>query len=155
MMSVVTTLRRATSTDASLMARVAQHAYAPYLERMNGQRPGPMDANYDALVAEAEAWVAQVEAEVVGFLILVAESNGLLVDNVAVVPSHQGSGVGRLLLSLAEAQAGAAGCDRIRLYTHETMVENQRLYERNGYVETHRDDEQGFGRVFYLKTLSG
>ena len=150
------TLRRATSTDVLLMARVAQQAYAPYLERMNGQRPGPMDANYDALVAEAkaEAWVVEVEGEVVGFLILVAESNGMLLDNVAVLPSHQGLGAGRLLLSLAENQTRAAGFDHVRLYTHETMVENQQLYERNGYVETHREAEYGFGRVFYVKSLS-
>lgn len=135
------------------MARVAQHAYAPYLERMNGQRPGPMDANYDALVAEAEAWVAEVEGEVVGFLILIAESNGMLLDNVAVLPSHQGLGAGRLLLSLTETQTRARGFNHIRLYTHQTMVENQRLYERNGYVETHREAEHGFGRVFYVKSL--
>ena len=151
----VPTLRQATSTDASLIARVAQHAYAPYVERMHGQRPGPMDVNYDELVAQAEAWVAEVEGEVVGYLILVAESNGMLLENVAVLPTHQGSGVGRLLLTLAETQARAAGCDHIRLYTHETMVENQRLYERNGYVETHREAEDGFGRVFYVKSLSG
>lgn len=136
------------------MARVAQQSYAPYGERMNGQRPGPMDANYDALVAEAEAWVAEVEGEVVGLLILVAESNGMLLDNVAVLPSHQGLGAGRLLLSLAEDRTRAAGFDHLRLYTHETMVENQQLYERDGYVETHREVEHGFGRVFYVKSLS-
>lgn len=137
------------------MARVAQHAYARYLERMNDQRPAPMDANYDALVAEADAWVAEVEGQVVGFLILIVDSNGMLLDNVAVLPSHQGYGTGRLLMSLAETEARAAGCDHIRLYTNETMVENQRLYERNGYVETHREAEHGFARVFYVKSLSG
>ena len=33
------------------------------------------------------------------------------------------------------------------------MVENQRLYERIGYVETHRAKEHGFARVFYEKVL--
>lgn len=33
------------------------------------------------------------------------------------------------------------------------MVENQRLYERHGYVETHQADEHGFGRGFYAKDL--
>jgi hypothetical protein len=35
------------------------------------------------------------------------------------------------------------------------MVENQRLSERNGYVETHRADEHGLGRIFYDKALAG
>lgn len=34
------------------------------------------------------------------------------------------------------------------------MVENQRLYERNGYVETHQAYEHGFSRVFYDKALA-
>jgi hypothetical protein len=33
------------------------------------------------------------------------------------------------------------------------MVENQQLYERNGFVETHRESEHGFARVFYEKPL--
>ena len=73
--------------------------------------------------------------------------------NVAVLPSHHGQGVGRALLELAERRTRAAGHTRIRLYTHVTMVENQRLYERIGYVETHRTTEHGFTRVFYKMTL--
>src|SRR6476469_3990695 len=43
-------VRRATPADATSMARVAQAAYSPYLERMGGQRPGPLDADYAAAV---------------------------------------------------------------------------------------------------------
>ena len=148
-------IRRASSDDASSIADIAQEAYAPYLERMHGQRPGPMDADYESLVATSEAWVAEEDGEIVGFLVLTGESDALLLEGVAVLPSYQGLGVGRRLLELAETEARAAGYDRIRLYTHETMVENQRLYERNGYVETHRATEHGFGRVFYVKSMDG
>jgi ribosomal protein S18 acetylase RimI-like enzyme len=61
--------------------------------------------------------------------------------------------VGHALLSLAEVEARAAGLDRIRLYTNEAMHENQRLYERIGYVETRRAQQDGFTRVFYEKAL--
>ena len=47
----------------------------------------------------------------------------------------------------------AFGRTGIRLYTHVTMVENQALYERIGYVETGRTTEHGFTRVFYEKRL--
>ena len=135
------------------MRRVAEQAYTPYLSRMSGRRPGPLDADYAAAVADSEAWVAESDGEVVGFLILVGEADGMLLENVAVLPSHHGQGVGRALLVLAEDRAVAAGHARIRLYTHETMVENQQLYERNGYVETHRGGEHGLTRVFYDKKL--
>ena len=49
--------------------------------------------------------------------------------------------------------ARAVGHDRVRLYTHVSMVENQRLYERLGYVETRRGHEDGLARVFYEKPL--
>jgi hypothetical protein len=43
---------------------------------------------------------------------------------------------------------------RVRLYTNALMVENQRLYESLGYVETGRSHEHGHDRVFYAKLLS-
>ncbi len=147
-------LRRATAADASRMQYVAEQAYSPYLPRMGGLRPGPMDTDYLAAVADSEAWVAESDGEVVGFLILVGEDDGMLLENVAVLPSHHGRGIGRELLTLAEDRAVAAGHARIRLYTHESMVENQRLYERNGYVETHRGGEHGLIRVFFEKRLT-
>lgn len=92
-------------------------------------------------------------AEVIGFLALVHEEDSMLLNGVAVLPSRQGLGAGRLLLTLAETRASAAGYQRIRLYTDEAMVENQRLYERIGYAETHRASEDGLQRIFYAKTL--
>jgi ribosomal protein S18 acetylase RimI-like enzyme len=149
----VVRLRRATDADAEAMADVAERAYTPYLERMQGQRPGPMVEDYAGLVAGAEAWVADDDGAVVGFLVLVDEPGAMLLEGVAVLPEQQGRGIGRDLLVLAEERARAAGHTRIRLYTHRTMVENQRLYERVGYVETHRAQVDGFGRVFFTKEL--
>lgn len=137
------------------MQGIAERAYAPYVERMGGRRPGPMDADYASLVTEAETWVAEDDGEIIGLLVLVHEADGMLLDGVAVLPSSQGLGTGRALLTLAEERARAAGHRRIRLYTHVTMVENQRLYERMGYVETRRSEEHGFARVFYEKRLPG
>jgi ribosomal protein S18 acetylase RimI-like enzyme len=149
----VLTLRRATAGDVPQIRTIAELAYTPYLARMEGQRPGPLDADYAAAVTDSEAWVAESDGEVVGFLLLVSEDDGMRLENVAVVPSHHGRGVGRALLVLAEERTAAAGHTRIRLYTHETMVENQQLYERNGYTETQRAGEPGLVRVFYEKRL--
>ena len=147
-------IRRATAADAPAMSRVAVLAYAPYVDRMGGQRPAPMDEAYGAVVDDAEAWVVETEGAVIGFLVLVAEDDAMLLDNLAVLPSHQGRGAGRALLSLADERARAGGYDRISLYTNEAMVENQELYVRIGYVETRRATEHGFARVFYEKALA-
>lgn len=150
----MTTLRRAGADDLAAVERVAVAAYTPYLSRMAGQRPGPLDADYAAALAREEVWVAIDDADaVVGFVVLVPECSTLLLDNVAVLPSHHGRGIGRALLTLVEERALAHGCGRVRLYTHVSMVENQRLYERTGYVETHHADDGGLARVFYAKDL--
>ncbi|CAM3537822.1 GNAT family N-acetyltransferase [Nocardioides zeicaulis] len=149
----MTTLRRAHADDVAAVERVALAAYTPYLPRMDGQRPGPLDADYARAVADDETWVALEGDEVVGYLVLVPEGTTLLLDNVAVLPSHHGRGVGRALLALAEERADAHGCSRVRLYTHASMVENQRLYEHLGYVETHRATDAGLARVFYAKDV--
>jgi ribosomal protein S18 acetylase RimI-like enzyme len=146
-------LRRATEADGPVLGGIAEAAYSPYLERMGGLRPGPMDTDYAAAAAETEAWVALLDGDVVGFVLLVGEVDHVLLENVAVVPEHHGRGVGRMLLELAEHRTAELGLDRVRLYTHVTMVENQALYERVGYVETARTTEHGFTRVFYEKRL--
>ena len=150
----MTELRRADAADVPALQRIASAAYSPFLPRMGGQRPGPLDADYAAVVEECETWVACEDGTPVGYLALAGDAPGVLVlDNVAVLPSHHGRGIGRRLLELAEARASARGCARLRLFTHVTMVENQELYERIGYVETHRATDDGVTRVFYEKVL--
>jgi ribosomal protein S18 acetylase RimI-like enzyme len=146
--------RRARVDDARPVAALAIAAYEGYLPRFPpGLRPGPMDTDYRASIEHDEVWVAECRSEIVGLLVLVAEPGHLLLENVAVDPRFQGHGLGRRLLALAEARAGELGLDTIHLYTHVTMVENQRLYERLGYVETHRRSDGRLDRIFFEKRL--
>jgi ribosomal protein S18 acetylase RimI-like enzyme len=147
-------LRRAHVDDARALADVAVAAYEGYLPRFpRGLRPGPMDADYRAAIEHAETWVAEYDGVLAGFLVLAPRPDHLLLENVAVRPEFQGRGLGRRLLALAEARAADHGLGEIRLFTHATMVENQRLYERLGYVQTDRRTDDGFDRVFYAKQL--
>jgi ribosomal protein S18 acetylase RimI-like enzyme len=82
--------------------------------------------------------VAIDSEQVVGLIVLVAEEGYLLLENVAVLPSAQGRGVGIRLLQFADARARALGLSEIRLYTNVAMTENLAYYPRYGYVETHR-----------------
>lgn len=145
--------RRATTRDVTGIARLVERAYGGYESRL-GIRPGPMDDDYARRVSEDEVWViAPGTGPLEGLLVLAARPDHLLLDNIAVDPEHQGEGLGRTLLDLAERRAGEQGFDSIRLYTHHLMVENRSIYERDGYVETHRETEHGLGRVFYAKHL--
>lgn len=127
-------------------------AYSPYIRRI-GQTPGPMLDDYDRVIREHHAYVIEEGGEVVGALVLIEKDGGLLLDNVAVLPSRHGEGVGRRLLEHAESEACRLGYADLDLYTHQGMTENVALYTRIGYVEVDRRIEHGFPRVYMRKRL--
>ncbi len=135
------------------MRALAREAYGHYVERI-GREPPPMVADFALDVDQGRAWVAQQEGRIVGLLVLEVAEDHVLLENVAVAPASQGTGIGRRLLRLAEDQAQARGLAQVRLYTHETMTENQEYYARHGYRETHRASDHGLRRVFFTKHLT-
>jgi ribosomal protein S18 acetylase RimI-like enzyme len=145
-------LRRALSADVPSLVKVANAAYGRYVARI-GRPPAPMTADYDRLMEQAEIWVAEDETELVGMLVLIENPGHLLLDNVAIIPSAQGRGIGAGLLRQAEKRALELGLTEIRLYTNAAMTENLAYYVRHGYVETHRAEQDGFQRVFFSKRI--
>jgi GNAT superfamily N-acetyltransferase len=148
----VLSVRRAGPSDVAALAAVADAAYRDYVPRI-GRPPAPMIADYAAAVRAGLTWAAVEDGEIVGLLVLVLKPDCLLLENIAVLPSAQGRGIGARLLALAEEQARALGRDEIRLYTNEAMTENLTYYPRRGYAETHRGDQDGFRRVFFSKRV--
>jgi ribosomal protein S18 acetylase RimI-like enzyme len=147
-------IRAATAADASAIEQIVEQAYRNYIPRI-GKPPGPMLDDYDARVAEGVVWVIEEGSAIAGIIVLLPRPDYLLLDNIAVAPARQGSGLGRRLLAFAEAEAVQRGYREIHLYTHQTMTENQRLYAAIGYEETGRGTEAGYQRVFMRKRLPG
>jgi len=145
-------IRAATAADVPAIADVVDQAYGHYVARM-GKPPGPMLDDYATRVLEGVVWVLEEGAVIAGIIVLLPAMDYLLLDNIAVSPARQGSGLGRRLLAFTEAEALRLGYTEIRLYTHQTMVENQRLYASIGYEETGRGTEAGYDRVFMRKQL--
>ena len=145
-------IRPALAADAPTVARIVHDAYAGYIPRM-GRPPGPMLDDYPAQVAAGTVSVLEDGGVIVGIIVLHDEADHLLLENIAVAPDRHGQGIGRRLIAFAEAEARRRGHAEIRLYTHVTMVENQALYARLGFAETHRSLQAGFERVFMRKPL--
>lgn len=127
-------------------------AYRPYVEQI-GREPAPMTADHDEVARSGRALLARIGDELVALLVTVLEDDALLVENLAVLPRMQGSGIGRLLLQEAEGLARAAGRTEVRLFTNEAMIENIAYYRGLGFVETHRAEQDGFSRVFFAKSV--
>jgi GNAT superfamily N-acetyltransferase len=146
-------IRRAGPGDVAALRAIAAAAYEKYIPRI-GRPPAPMTADYERPVSAGQAWVAVEDGQVVGFAILLAQPGYLLLENVAVLPSAQGRGIGAALLALAEEQARDLGLGEVRLYTNEAMTENIAYYARHGYAETGRQEHDGFRRVFFRKPVA-
>jgi GNAT superfamily N-acetyltransferase len=144
--------RPAELADASRVAELIDSAYGHYVERI-GMLPRPMTDDYDEVIRNHPVTVAEESGAIVGVIVLGTTDEGFLIDNVAVHPSHQGRGLGRVLLELAEAEARRAGFDSIYLYTHERLIENLTLYSRIGYVEYDRRPQEDFSLVYMRKHL--
>ena len=107
-----------------------------------------------AEIQSSHVWVAEQGENVIGAIVQYETEHGFYIDTVAAIPSMQGKGVGRALLTFAEDEARRRGFGTIYLCTNSKMTENQAFYPRIGYVEYERKQEAGFDRVYYRKHLS-
>jgi ribosomal protein S18 acetylase RimI-like enzyme len=146
-------IRAATAADVPAIRQIVEEAYRHYIPRI-GKPPAPMLDDYVARVSESVVWVIEEGCSLAGVIVLLPGPDHLLLDNIAVAPARQRSGLGRRLLAFAEAEAVRRGYPEIRLYTHQAMTENRRLYAAIGYEETGRGSESGYERVFMRKRLA-
>jgi GNAT superfamily N-acetyltransferase len=105
-------LRLATGADVPRLTELVHAAYGHYVERVRGP-PRPMTDDYAELVRTHRGIVAERGGEILGLVVLGASDEGFFVDNVAVDPPHQGTGLGKALLEHAESEARDRGFDSI------------------------------------------
>lgn len=144
-------IRPAEAADEAAVSAIVKAAYEPWVPVI-GVPPLPMVADYAGLIARGRVHVLE-NGEVDALIVLHAEDDVLLVENVAVRPDRQGRGLGRRLLAFAEFRARSLGLPAVRLYTNEKMISNIGLYESLGYRETGRELIDGRRAVHMRKDL--
>jgi N-acetylglutamate synthase-like GNAT family acetyltransferase len=143
-------VRKATEADLPYVAAVITAAYEKYLARMD-RPPAPLLRDYAPALRDGTLWVSG--NPVMGVISLIQAGDSLLIENVAVHPAAQGTGLGRRLMDFAESQAGRLKLGRLSLYTNEVMTENQAIYAHLGYREVDRRTEDGYRRLYMEKVL--
>jgi GNAT superfamily N-acetyltransferase len=86
-------IRSAETADVPAVEQIVHDAYQHYIAQM-GRPPGPMLDDYAERVSEGVVWVIEEAGTIVGILVLFPKSDHLLLDNIAVNPSHQRLGFG-------------------------------------------------------------
>ena len=146
-------LRRATAADAAAARGLTREAYAKWIPVI-GREPKPMTVDLDAAIRDHRVDLLCLGERIVALIETIAESEALLIENVAVSPSWQGRGLGRRLMAHAERLAAEMGYGQIRLYTNTRIAENVAFYQRLGYTITREEPFLG-GRVTHMSKLLG
>ena len=112
-----------------------------------------MNADFASQIERGHVYLAFCGSLFAGYVVFYQERDHIHLENVAVLPTFSGQGIGRTLIKYAEHSAREAGLRAIELYTNEVMTENLAMYPKLGYVETERKKQAGFSRVFFRKSL--
>lgn len=78
------------------------------------------------VAALCEVWVAETDAEIVGFL----ARRGSYIDRLYINPDHQRAGVGQALL----AHAMRCSPRGLELHTHQKNAPARAFYEKHGFI---------------------
>jgi ribosomal protein S18 acetylase RimI-like enzyme len=147
-------IRTAVLDDVPSIVGVVHRAYARFVPVMD-RIPAPMTDDYGALVTRGVVTVMTDGDDdvVVGVLVSWVDGDAYYVDNIAVDPDAQSTGVGSSLLEAAIKETWRSGCRRIWLYTNAAMADNIGYYERRGFVVYDRRIDKGFDRIFFERHL--
>jgi GNAT superfamily N-acetyltransferase len=74
------------------------------------------------------------------------------IHDLAVLPTHRGRGIGRLLLDGVARKATELGCCKVTLEVQEDNSRGRQVYERAGFSQA-ACGESGGGALFYTRPL--
>jgi len=160
-------IRNARPEDADRIQQIAHNAYSHYRSRMD-RDPAPMLADFNNHIKIDTVFVISVEGEgegedegegegdntINGYAILIENDDGWLLDNLAIDPNAQKSGMGKALVEHCEGFLKYLNVAKYRLYTNVAMHESLAWWLSLGFEETDRRLESGFNRIYMEKHLS-
>jgi ribosomal protein S18 acetylase RimI-like enzyme len=93
------------------------------------------------------AFAAIENGRITGCVFCKPEPGFLYIGKLAVAPVSQGKGIGRRLLSVAEAIARERGLPALRLETRIELTGNHAAFARWGFARTAENSHPGFART--------
>jgi len=138
--------------DVALVRDIVRAAYSKWIPLI-GREPSPMKADYDEALRKHQFTLLHEGSKVAGLVETALEDDHLWIENVCVLPAHQGKGFGKTLLRRAEEMAVEAGRKEIQLLTNAAFEANIALYERLGYIITEREAYMAGTTVYMKKRL--
>jgi ribosomal protein S18 acetylase RimI-like enzyme len=162
--SMVLTFRTAMLSEGEEIVRIIRAAFTPYVRALGREFPADGSARFaeerERFVAELErgdVYVALDGERIVGAVRTKPQEKDLYIQQIAVDPARQGTGVGSWLLQRIDEMARARGLGGLSLETAEMAVANIRLYQRHGFeIVSCGPPDHGLDphtRVYMVKSL--
>jgi len=163
---MVLTFRTATLAESEEAGRVIRAAFTPYTRALGRELPAEgsarfaeVQARFAAELERGDVYVALDGERIVGAVRTKPQDKGLYIDQIAVDPTRQGTGVGSWLLHRIDEVARARGLGGLSLMTAEMAEANIRLYQRHGFEIVGRGPpDHGLDantRVYMVKSFQG
>jgi GNAT superfamily N-acetyltransferase len=131
-------IRQATGDDGEALRDVERAAGAAFrdigMSEIADDEPGSVE-ELAAYAADGRSWVAEVDGDVAGYVLVDVVDGNAHVEQVSVHPDHQGHGVGRELLDHVRAWALDRGLAAVTLTTFRDVPWNAPLYRHLGFVD--------------------
>ena len=137
---MVLIFRTAMLSEGEEVGRVIRAAFTPYVRALGREFPAEGSARFaeewERFAAELErgdVYVALDGERIAGAVRTKPQEKDLYIQQIAVDPARQGTGVGSWLLQRIDELARARGLGGLSLETAEMAVANIRLYQRHGF----------------------
>lgn len=129
-------IRKATPADADMIARLFIQTRTQCLPYLNWAYDEPfMVSLFASRIAEHEPFlVAEMAGEIVGFIRFTADE----VDDLYVLPTHHGRGIGKALLDVAKENAGP----ELRLWVFQANTQARAFYASQGFTMEYETEGQ-------------
>ena len=131
--SLGVTTRPATVSDEEFLWEVQRRALGPYLWAQFGTTPEQQREFFDRHFDLGEHLVVERDGEPIGFLFSEHRGDSVYLGNLALMPEHQGRGIGAMLVGSVVRDAAQDGLP-VTLQVLKSNQAARRFYERLGFV---------------------
>lgn len=145
-------IRKANTNELHAINQCIRSAFSEYIAVLAG-KPTALNTDFELLINQQQVYIATKENSVIAVMVIVVNTDYVLLKNVAVLKEFQNKGIGKELLEYAEAKAIRKGKSQIRVFTNSKLPKLIEYWSRNGFKETSQDNDKGHVIVHMSKKL--
>lgn len=129
-------LREATESDSSTVYDIKKAAFSHYVKKQYGDWDEAEQRNYhQERFVYQDIKIIVADHNVVGFVSVVNEANSIIVNQLMIMPKHQGKRIGEHCMTLIRGEAQRLG-NLVSLQVMKVNPRAMKFYQRIGFIVT-------------------